>query len=288
MNHTTPILIVGLGLLGGSYARGLRKAGFIQVEAIDTDPQAVEFALEQGYITAGTTHQVEVFAGRAQRVIFALYPTALEQWVSQYGGCLPQGCICTDVSGVKTGLVDRVQELLGQRVEFIASHPMAGREVRGVQNAHLVEFSPANFLITPTNRNTQQGIDFARQLAQVLGFAHIRQLSCQEHDKMIGYVSQLTHAIAVSLMCAPGAEEFASYTGDSFRDLTRIAAINETMWAELFLWNRENLMEEMQAFCARMDQMRQYLEQQDRPALEAMFRQSTQARRAFDQKEKER
>ena len=288
MNHTTPILIVGLGLLGGSYARGLRKAGFIQVEAIDTDPQAVEFALEQGYITAGTTHQVEAFAGRAQRVIFALYPTALEQWVSQYGGCLPQGCICTDVSGVKTGLVDRVQDLLGQRVEFIASHPMAGREVRGVQNAHLVDFSPANFLITPTNRNTQQGIDFARQLAQVLGFAHIRQLSCQEHDKMIGYVSQLTHAIAVSLMCAPGAEEFASYTGDSFRDLTRIAAINETMWAELFLWNRENLMEEMQAFCARMDQMRQYLEQQDRPALEAMFRQSTQARRAFDQKEKER
>ena len=288
MNHTTPILIVGLGLLGGSYARGLRKAGFTQVEAIDTDPQAVEFALEQGYITAGTTHQVEAFAGRAQRVIFALYPTALEQWVSQYGGCLPEGCICTDVSGVKTGLVDRVQELLGQRVEFIASHPMAGREVRGVQNAHLVDFSPANFLITPTNRNTQQGIDFARQLAQVLGFAHIRQLSCQEHDKMIGYVRQLTHAIAVSLMCAPGAEEFASYTGDSFRDLTRIAAINETMWAELFLWNRENLMEEMQAFCARMDQMRQYLEQQDRPALEAMFRQSTQARRAFDQKEKER
>jgi prephenate dehydrogenase len=121
----------------------------------------------------------------------------------------------------------------------------------------------------------------------VLGFAHVRVIDCEEHDRMIGYVSQLTHAIAVSLMCAPAAERFAEYTGDSFRDLTRIARMNETMWAELFLWNRENLICEIDDFSARMEYLKQCLIDNDRSELERLFRQSTRARKAFDQKERE-
>ena len=183
--------------------------------------------------------------------------------------------------------MQRVQQQLPAGVEFIASHPMAGKELSGVQNAQLVDFAPANFLITPTERNTPEGLAFARQLAAVLGFAHVRVLSPAEHDRMIGYVSQLTHAIAVSLMCAPGAESFAAYTGDSFRDLTRIARINDKMWAELFLWNRENLAEEIDGFAARLEQLKGFLQAGDRAGLEAMFRASTAARAAFDLKEKE-
>ena len=287
MNKTDRFLLVGLGLLGGSYARGLVRAGFEQVFAIDTNPQAIQFAREKGYIRHGASEGFEELVQKADRVIFALYPTALENWVDRYGRLLRPGCICTDVSGVKAGLVERVQEVLPEGVEFIASHPMAGKEVSGVQNAHLVDFSPANFLITPTQRNTDRGVAFARELGRTLGFAHIRVLSCAEHDRMIGYVSQLTHAIAVSLMCAPGAERFAEYTGDSFRDLTRIARINETMWAELFLWNRENLIEEIDSFAQRLQTLKRHLEQGDRAALEEMFRQSTRARAAFDKKEKE-
>ncbi len=281
------ILIVGLGLLGGSYARGLAKAGCKQVFAIDLDQEAIRFAKEAGYIRDGRTSGFEPLVQAAQRVVFALYPTALEDWVRRWGHLLRPGCICTDVSGVKAGLVETVQGLLPAGVEFIASHPMAGKEVSGVQNAHLVDFAPANFLITPTDKNTPEGLEFARQLARLLGFAHIRVLSCAEHDRMIGYVSQLTHAIAVSLMCAPGAERFAEYTGDSFRDLTRIARINETMWAELFLWNKENLIGEIDEFATRLETLKQCLKTGDRAGLEAMFRQSTQARAAFDKKEKE-
>lgn len=287
MNKNDRFLIVGLGLLGGSYARGLTRAGFSQVYAIDTNPEAIRFAKEKGYIADGASEEFEELVRAADRVIFALYPTALEKWVARYGVLLRSGCICTDVSGVKAGLVETVQSALPDGVEFIASHPMAGKEVSGVENAHLVDFSPANFLITPTDRNTPEGVEFARQLGQALGFAHIRVLSCAEHDRMIGYVSQLTHAIAVSLMCAPGAERFAEYTGDSFRDLTRIARINETMWAELFLWNRENLIDEIDGFTARLQALKSYLQQGDRAALEEMFRQSTRARAAFDKKEKE-
>lgn len=287
MNKNDRFLIVGLGLLGGSYARGLTRAGFSQVYAIDTNPEAIRFARDKGYIADGATENFEELVRAADRVIFALYPTALEGWVARYGALLRPGCLCTDVSGVKAGLVETVQVALPEGVEFIASHPMAGKEVSGVEDAHLVDFSPANFLITPTERNTLEGVEFARQLGQALGFAHIRVLSCAEHDRMIGYVSQLTHAIAVSLMCAPGAERFAEYTGDSFRDLTRIARINETMWAELFLWNRENLIDEIDGFTARLQALKGYLQQGDRAALEEMFRQSTRARAAFDKKEKE-
>lgn len=281
------ILIVGLGLLGGSYARGLTKAGCTNVYAIDVDARSIDFAQKKGYIREGRVEDFVPLLEKADHVVFALYPTALEQWVRSWGAFLRRGCICTDVSGVKNGLVQRVQALLPEGVEFIASHPMAGKELSGVQNAHLVDFSPANFLITPTERNTETGIAFAKELAGCLGFAHVRVLSCAQHDRMIGYVSQLTHAIAVSLMCAPGAEQFAAYTGDSFRDLTRIARINETMWAELFLWNKENLVEEIDGFAARLETLKQCLIQQDRTGLEEMFRQSTKARAAFDKNEKE-
>ena len=286
MSKQKKILIVGLGLLGGSYAMGLSKKGW-QVQAIDLDEYALAYAKEKGIIDQGASRDFEEMVAAADRMVFALYPAAFVKWVEQYKHLFRPGLIFTDVSGVKCGVVEPIQAMLPEGVEFIASHPMAGREVSGVQNATDAIFAPANFIITPTEKNTPAGLAFARVLAEELGFAHICQLSCAEHDRMIGYVSQLTHAIAVSLMCAPGAEQFADYTGDSFRDLTRIARINETMWAELFLWNRENLIDEIDGFTARLQALKGYLQQGDRAALEEMFRQSTRARAAFDKKEKE-
>lgn len=287
MNKQSRFVLVGLGLLGGSYARGLSRAGFEQIAAIDPDAQALEFAKQAGYISEGRTDGFEDLLQSADYVIFSLYPTLFIQWVKQCGSFLRPGCLCTDVCGVKEGVVAQVQKLLPAEVEFIASHPMAGKELSGVQNAHLVDFSPANFLITPTEKNTPEGLAFVRELAEVLGFAHIHELSPAEHDRMIGYVSQLTHAIAVSLMCAPDAASFADYTGDSFRDLTRIARINAPMWAELFLWNRQNLMDEIDSFAGRLKQLNGYLQTESRVELEDMFRASTAARAAFDRKEKE-
>ena len=149
-------------------------------------------------------------------------------------------------------------------VEFIASHQMAGRETSSVEHAAEVSFAPANFIITPTEKNTPEAVQWAKELAEVLGFRHICTLTVQEHDKMIGYVSQLCHAIAVSLMCANDNSSLCEYTGDSFRDLTRIARINEKMWAELFLWNKENLIAEIDQFDSALDQLRDALVADDR------------------------
>ncbi|GJN64764.1 prephenate dehydrogenase [Faecalibacterium gallinarum] len=278
-------LIVGLGLLGGKYALELTRAGY-HVDGINRSQGHLQYALDHGYIQSGKTQDFEDLVAGADHIIFGLYPTTLIQWFETYGHLLKPGCIFTDVSGVKTGLVDQIQTLCPPGVEFIASHPMAGRETSSVEHAAEVNFAPANFIITPTEKNTPEGIAWVTELAQVLGFEHICTLSVQEHDRMIGYVSQLCHAIAVSLMCANDNTSLCEYTGDSFRDLTRIARINETMWSELFLWNKENLIAEIDQFDEALHQLRSALEAGDREGLEEMFRLSTQRRAAFDKKDR--
>ena len=282
LDRSKRYLVVGLGLLGGKYALELTRAGFT-VDAVNRSEAHLQYAIDQGYIRGGTTHDFEDLVAAADHVIFGLYPTTLLEWFGTYGHLLKPGCIFTDVSGVKTGLVRPIQELCPPGVEFIASHPMAGRETSGVEHAAEVNFAPANFIITPTEKNTPQAIVWITELAEVLGFRRITTLTVEEHDRMIGYVSQLCHAIAVSLMCANDNAALSAYTGDSFRDLTRIAKINEKMWSELFLWNRENLIAEIDQFDGALRQLRQALTDGDREGLEEMFRLSTRRRAAFDE-----
>lgn len=283
LDKSKTYLIVGLGLLGGKYAQVLSQKGY-RVTGITHSPATLDYAVRHSYIQAGKTKDFADLVTEADCVIFGLYPTVLLEWVKSYGSLLRPGTMVTDVSGVKRGVVEPIQELLPDGVEFIASHPMAGRETSGIAHSAEVDFAPANFIITPTARNTQAGIDWCRALAETLGFRRISELSPAEHDHMIGYVSQLCHAIAVSLMCASDNSELACYTGDSFRDLTRIARINDKMWAELFLWNKDNLISEIDMFTNALLTMRQKLVEDDREGLEEMFRLSTQRREAFDKR----
>ncbi|WP_298730308.1 prephenate dehydrogenase [uncultured Subdoligranulum sp.] len=283
LDKSKTYLIVGLGLLGGKYAQVLSQKGY-RVTGITHSPATLDYAVRHSYIQAGKTEDFADLVTEADCVIFGLYPTVLLEWVKSYGSLLRPGTMVTDVSGVKRGVVEPIQELLPDGVEFIASHPMAGRETSGIAHSAEVDFAPANFIITPTARNTQAGIDWCRTLAETLGFRRISELSPAEHDHMIGYVSQLCHAIAVSLMCASDNSELACYTGDSFRDLTRIARINDKMWAELFLWNKDNLISEIDMFTNALLTMRQKLVEDDREGLEEMFRLSTQRREAFDKR----
>ena len=283
LDKSKTYLIVGLGLLGGKYAQVLSQKGY-NVTGITHSQSTLDYALQHGYIRAGKNADFEDLVREADCIIFGLYPTVLLDWVKQYGPLIRPGTMVTDVSGVKRGVVEPVQAALPEGVEFIASHPMAGRETSSVEHAAEVNFAPANFIITPTEKNTPAGIQWARELAEVLGFKHICTLTVQEHDRMIGYVSQLCHAIAVSLMCANDNSSLCEYTGDSFRDLTRIARINDKMWAELFLWNKQNLISEIDQFDSALQEMRAALVADDRDKLEQMFRLSTQRRAAFDKK----
>ena len=216
LDKSKTYLIVGLGLLGGKYAQVLSQKGY-NVTGITHSQSTLDYALQHGYIRAGKNADFQDLVREADCIIFGLYPTVLLDWVKQYGQLIRPGTLLTDVSGVKRGVVEPVQQALPAGVEFIASHPMAGRETSGIAHSAEVNFAPANFIITPTEKNTPQGIEWCRALAETLGFCRISVLSPAEHDHMIGYVSQLCHAIAVSLMCASDNTELARYTGDSFR-----------------------------------------------------------------------
>ena len=274
INKNTKFLIAGLGLLGGAYAKALKKKGYF-VSAVDINEDSIEYALANKIIDEGVVSDYESLIEKADVIISGMYPTTMVEWLERNQKYYKKGCIITDVSGVKRGIVNKVQESLPRDVEFISSHPMAGKEVSGVRNSDETIFEIANFIITPTEKNTIQGIEFAKELGKILGFRNITQLSLEEHDKMIGFVSQLTHVIAVSLMNTNDNTHLVEYTGDSFRDLTRIAKINEVLWSELFLLNKEVLIKEIDDFAAELNNFREKLVNED---VEGMKKLSNQLR----------
>lgn len=281
IDKDTRFLIVGLGLLGGSYAKALKKQGFL-VEAVTRSQSTIDYALEQGIIDGGAAFPDPEIIGRADFVVLAMYPQTLLDWVKAHQRYFKPGALITDVTGVKTCVVEPVQQMLRPDVEFIAAHPMAGRETLGVRNADDSIFRGANYIVTPTDKNTPQAIEACEELGRVLGFARVSRLTPQKHDEMIGFVSQLTHAIAVALMTCNDIEGLEKYTGDSFRDLTRIAKINDEMWSELFLANREALLEQMDQFAAQFALMRQQLAEGDREGMRDVMRRSTVRRKALE------
>ena len=275
------ILIVGLGLIGGSYAKALRNAGF-EVGAVTRSRKTIDYALENGIVDSGSTEVSREYVSQFDIVVFCLYPHVLLDWLGRYQGFLKSGALLTDVTGVKAPVVYPVQKMLRPDLEFIAAHPMAGREVYGVENSDPSIFLGANYIVPPTAANSQKAVEECEELGRILGFGRIVRLSPEQHDEMIGFLSQLTHCIAVSLMTCKESSHLAQYSGDSFRDLTRIARINETMWSELFLLNREELLSQMDLFISQFSRMRDAVATSDRDTLEEMMRLSTLRRAEFD------
>ena len=277
------ILIVGLGLIGGSYAKALRKLGF-KISAITLNQTDIDYAVENGIIDEGFTEPNPEVLGKAELIVFALYPKVFMEWIEKYQEFLKPGALLTDVTGVKSSVVYKIQEMLRPDVEFIAAHPMAGKEVYGVQNSDPKIFHGANYIVTPTEKNTDSAIEDCLELGRLMGFNNVSILTPEKHDEMIGFVSQLTHCIAVSLMNCYDGEKLQDYTGDSFRDLTRIARINDEMWSELFLLNKETLLDQMDKFLSEFGKLRDTLENNDRETMREMMKISTARRALFDRK----
>lgn len=281
IDQNSKILVIGLGLMGGSYARVLSGLGYT-VWGIDHDPDAIGFALHEQIIKLGSVNPDKELIAQADIIVFGLYPKAMIQWLKNFGYLISQGTLLTDVSGVKQWVVEQLEQVLDPKLQFVPSHPMAGKEVQGVRNSHLVNFSQANFLVTPMKQNTKQAIDTICEFGALLGFAKISVLTPEQHDEMIGFVSQLTHAIAVGLMTCQNIPHLESYTGDSFRDLTRIARINEAMWSELFLLNKQALKQQIDDFVCQLTEIGKCVENEDEQGLREMFAQSTKRREIFD------
>lgn len=281
LNKDTKILIVGLGVIGGGYAAALSKAGF-QVKCITKNESDIRYALERNMIVYGTTEVEPELVRESELIVFALYPTIFIEWIEKYQHLFTKGSLITDVTGVKGNVVDKVQSILREDVEYVPAHPMAGRESSGVEYSDPSVFHGANYIVTPTEKNTKEAVEVCRELGRVLGFAKISELSPKEHDRMIAFLSQLTHCIAVSLMNSSDTPNLEKYTGDSFRDLTRIAKINDRMWSELFYMNKDALLAEMDAFITEFSSFRELVATDDIEKMREKMRSATARRARFD------
>lgn len=273
--------IIGLGLMGASFAKRLSPQKDKTIYGIDQNKQTIQTALELNIIKEGSTDPDKLIK-KCNLIILALYPTMIKPWIVENQQYLESGTILMDISGVKTNIVEPVQAILREDLELISIHPMCGRESRGIDFAQADIFDNANYIIVPTNKNTPKAIEAAKQLGKDLRVKNISILSCEEHDRMIGFLSQLTHVIAVSLMNTHDNSHLVEYTGDSFRDLTRIATINEDLWSELFLLNKDILLDEIDQFLDATKHFRDSLKKEDIDEMKRLFIQSTNRRKLFN------
>ena len=274
-------LIVGLGLIGGSFAKGLKKVGY-QVGAIDIDEASITYALENNIIDSGKVVVEKEYLESFDIVIMCLYPALEYEWLKNYQSLFKPGTLIFDVAGVKGESANKIRDLISDDLQMVFAHPMAGREVSGVCNSDDTIFKKANFIIVPSEKNTKEALEIVEEVGQILGFKRISYLSVEEHDDMIGFVSQLTHVIAISLMTCNDDKNLQNYTGDSFRDLTRIAKINENMWTELFIENKQKLIENFDEFIVQMEYIKSLISEEESEKLKEVMRYSTARRKLFD------
>lgn len=272
------IVIVGLGVIGGSFAMALNEAGYKDVFGIDTNPETIKKAEELGIIKKGSPNG-EDFLKEADLVIISIYPRIVKTFVENNKDNFKDGAIITDATGIKGMFINEIIKILPENVDFVFGHPMAGREKRGIDFASSKVFKGANYIITPIERNKEENIKLIENLAYEIGFKRVRRITPEFHDEMIGFTSQLPHAMAVALINSDEeGRDTGSFIGDSYRDLTRIANINEDLWSELFLGNKDNLLKAINNFELQLDLIKKAIYDNDKEALKQYFIKSTKRR----------
>lgn len=273
-------VVVGLGVIGGSFIMALKEAGYKDVYGIDINEETLKKAKEKQLIKEGYTNgNGEEIIKEADLIIISLYPRIVKQFVIDNKDNFKDGAIITDATGIKKFFIEDILNILPDNIDFIFGHPMAGREKKGIDFASSQVFKGANYILTPVNRNKPENLDLIENLVYKLGFKRVKRITPEYHDEMIGFVSQLPHAIAVALINSDvEGRETGSFIGDSYRDLTRIANINEDLWSELFLENKDNLLKSIENFESELDKIKNAINENNSQTLKDLFVKSTKRR----------
>ncbi|MDO4535201.1 MAG: prephenate dehydrogenase [Clostridium perfringens] len=275
------VTIIGLGVIGGSYGLALKDKD-IDVYGIDIDYKTLKKAKDMGIIKNGFMYnslESKDVVSKSDVLIISIYPEQIREFVDFYKSYFSEELIITDVTGVKEKLISELELILPNHVDFIFAHPMAGREKRGIDYASPNVFEKANFIITPTEKNKEKNIRIIEDLARKMGFSNINKVSPKDHDCIISFTSQLPHVLAVSLINSDDlAFDTGSFIGDSYRELTRIANINEDLWSELFLGNKENLLTRIENFEKELLKIKECLLNNDDEILKEIFKEATRRR----------
>ena len=272
------ILIVGLGLIGGSIAKALRTFTPHRVLAMDQDPEALDLAMACGAIEGPgyveDLPQVDV-------LWLCLYPQAAVEFARKYGAALREDCIVSDACGIKNAVCPQLLELSRELgFVFVGGHPMAGKERSGFEASEATLFRGASYLLVPCGA-PDWAKDTMKELAMDMGFGRIVETTPEHHDEMIAYTSQLPHALACAYVLSPRCPQHKGFSAGSYRDVSRVARINETLWTELFLDNRQALSRELSTLIENLSSIQSALDREDGEALRALLRKGRQVKEAL-------
>lgn len=285
------IAIVGLGLIGGSFGKALRHrrkqdgSGAYRIHGVDKNINSIKQALELGIIDDGYTEGEKGILD-ADLIILALYPEDTIQFVKRYRSSFKRGAVITDVCGIKQKLMEEILEIIPEGIEFVGGHPMAGKELSGIEHASSHLFDGSSYIITPHENNSPESIELVEKMARMLGCSNIVKTSPIQHDRIISFTSQLPHLLAVSLMNSVSMSENAvGFVGGSFRDATRVAEINSELWAQLFLMNADTLVNEVELFEAILSEIKNSIKNRDLDSLNHYFKKAEQERKRISKME---
>ena len=271
------IVISGLGIIGGSYARAIKKYTDHYVIGINRSPAPLREALECGAIDEmGDIHSLE----KADMLILGTFPEAAVSFVRDNADLIPRSCIVTDTSGIKSVIFPELSQLSEKYgFPFVGCHPMAGKEKNGFGASDADLFKGASCILVPCERDDDEyknAVQTVAQLAESIGFAKSVYTTPGEHDRMIAFTSQVPHALACAYVQSPVCKKHNGFSAGSYRDVSRVANINARLWTELFLENSDPLTEELDILISRLSEIRDAIKEKDSEKLRAYLEKSRQ------------
>lgn len=261
--------IIGLGLIGGSMAKAIASNTYSIIYGLDRDDEVTNRAIEEGVLAA----RLEDHYGDIDILIVSLYPNDVVDTILKTAPKLRKGCIVIDCTGVKQTVCSRLSEkLAGMDIRFIGGHPMAGKEVAGYGNSCDDLFAGASMILCTDEHTDAKAVDEASDFFKRIGFAQIKITTSEEHDRVIAYTSQLAHIVSSAYIKSPTLEKRYGFSAGSFKDMTRVARLNEQMWADLFLENDNAIVSEIDEIVGHLMEFAGAIERKDREKLVALLR----------------
>ena len=242
--------IVGLGLIGGSMARSIKKHTIATVYGYDLDPEAMALATDAGAIDAPLTRET---LQECDILLIAIAPRSLVKWVEDHADAIPTTTILVDLCGVKRYIYKHIAPLARENgFLYVGGHPMAGKEVSGFANSDRELYRDASMILCPDETADKESIDTLKAFFLSLGFGEIVFSTPEEHDRIIAYTSQLAHAASSAYIKSPTSRQRMGFTAGSYKDMTRVARLDPEMWTQLFMVNRDHMIDELQELVANL------------------------------------
>lgn len=257
------ICVVGLGLIGGSIAKSLKRANFA-VDGLNRSPAPIEYALKNNVIDNVATDLA------SYDVVFVALPVeATVAFIDK--STFKDGAIVSDICGVKGYIAENIEKK-ARNFRYVGLHPMAGKEVASIHNASETLFDNANMVIAVDEKTDLAALELIKELTKAMGFKTIVECSAKTHDEKISYTSQLAHIVSNAYVKDEQLLGCISFTGGSFQDMTRIAPVDEKVWSELYLKNADNLIERIEMLEHSLDEIKKSIASGDKSHLEEILR----------------